>query len=122
MVLLHVITAHYFKNYLKLLLGIYQNEEWIAGTADPNTCRDIVPQLKTLIDIANKVWQTNLQIVSFMIKIQSSAQSPELGYTWVQEPVKFEDALGRIIPIPSEYNWGVSITKPCHGPHILITL
>jgi hypothetical protein len=27
---------------------------------------------------------------------------------WAQAPVKFEDALGRVIPIPSEYDWDVS--------------
>lgn len=81
--------------------------KYIARTTEQSTCRDMVPQLKTLIEIANKVWQSNLQIVSFMIKMQSSSQSPELRYTWAQEPVRFEDALGRIFPIPSEYNWGV---------------
>ena len=34
-------------------------------------------------------------------------------HTWVQEPVKFEDALGRIFPVPSEYDWEVSIAL--HG-------
>ena len=35
---------------------------------------------------------------------------PCLRYTWVQAPVKLEDALGRIIPIPSEYDWAVRYT------------
>jgi hypothetical protein len=34
--------------------------------------------------------------------------SPDLRHTWAQAPVKFEDALGRIIPVPSEYDWDVS--------------
>ena len=33
---------------------------------------------------------------------------PDLRHTWAQAPIKFEDALGRIIPIPSEYDWDVS--------------
>lgn len=61
----------------------------------------------TLVKLAGKVWQSNLQIVALMVKLQSGSSSPELRYTWVQEPVRFEDALGRVIPVPSEYNWGV---------------
>ena len=30
---------------------------------------------------------------------------PDLRHTWFQDPVKLEDALGRILPIPSEYNY-----------------
>ena len=76
---------------------------------------DVVSRLKTLVDLASKVWQSNMQIMSFIINIQSSSPSPELRYTWVQEPVRFEDAMGRVIPIPSEYNWGVSryLFKQC---------
>jgi hypothetical protein len=33
---------------------------------------------------------------------------PDIRHTWAQAPVRFEDALGRIIPIPSEYDWDVS--------------
>lgn len=61
-----------------------------------------------LVDLASKVWQSNMQIMSIVVKLQSSSASPNLRYTWVQEPVRFEDALGCLIPIPSEYNWAVS--------------
>lgn len=44
--------------------------------------------------------------MSFLVKNHTSP-SPNLQHTWFQEPIRFEDALGRIIPIPSEYNWGV---------------
>lgn len=67
---------------------------------------DMFSQLKTLVDLAGKVWQSNMQIMSFFVNLQTSSPSPELRYTWVQEPIKFEDAMGRVIPIPSEYNWG----------------
>lgn len=70
--------------------------------------RNVVPQLKTLADLVSKVWQSNMQIMSFIVNLQSSNLSPELRYTWVQEPIKFEDAMGRVIPIPSEYNWEAS--------------
>jgi hypothetical protein len=34
--------------------------------------------------------------------------TPDTRYTWAQAPVRFEDALGRVMPIPSEYDWDVS--------------
>ena len=43
---------------------------------------------------------------------QNNTQPPSLAYGWLQglqAPVKFEDACGRVLLIPSEYNWGVSI-------------
>src|SRR2546423_4329426 len=73
-----------------------------------NYRREISSQLKILVDLANKVWQSNMQIVSFMVKLQTTTPSPDLRYTWAQDPVRFEDAMGRSFPIPSEYNWGVS--------------
>jgi hypothetical protein len=37
-------------------------------------------------------------------------QPPPLDtrHTWAQAPVTLEDALGRQIPVPSEYDWAVS--------------
>lgn len=32
---------------------------------------------------------------------------PDLRYTWAQAPAILEDALGRYITIPSEYDWEV---------------
>lgn len=55
-----------------------------------------------------KVWYLNNQIIDIISKMQARPISPDLRYTWFQEPARFEDALGRVIPIPSEYNWGVS--------------
>jgi len=69
--------------------------------------REVIPQLKALAELATKVWQTNTQVISTIVKMQTAGPSPELRYTWAQEPVRFEDALGRTFPIPSEYSWGV---------------
>jgi hypothetical protein len=68
----------------------------------------VIPQLGILVDLASKVWQSNMQLMTIVAKPQSSGLSLDPRYTWVQEPVKFEDAMGRLIPIPSEYNWAVS--------------
>lgn len=40
--------------------------------------------------------------------LQTSNRLPDLRFTWVQGPVRFKDALGRVLPVPSEYNWRVS--------------
>ena len=72
----------------------------------------MVSQLQTLIDLASNVWQSNLKIMSFFAKLQTSIPSPETRHSWFQEPIRFEDALGRVIPIPSEYNWEVSTSLP----------
>jgi hypothetical protein len=42
------------------------------------------------------------------VSIQKTIPSLDLQYTWAQKPVKLEDALGRIIPVPSEYDWNAS--------------
>ncbi len=40
------------------------------------------------------------------------APQPNTRYTWAQAPVRFEDALGRVIPVPSEYGWDVGTLTP----------
>lgn len=62
-----------------------------------------------LVDLTSKIWTTNMQIMDLLIRQQNSKAAPDTQHTWFQQPVKFEDALGRVIPVPSEYNWGVSI-------------
>jgi hypothetical protein len=65
---------------------------------------EIVPQIKALAHSVSRVWQTNRQIISILIRMQE-APVPTLQYTWFQAPVKFEDPLGRVFPIPSEFDW-----------------
>ncbi|KAL2008636.1 hypothetical protein VTN00DRAFT_6830 [Thermoascus crustaceus] len=67
---------------------------------------EISGQLKMLADLATKIWQSNIQFMDSIAKLQTTLPSPDLRYTWVQDPVRFEDALGRVIPIPSEYDLG----------------
>lgn len=50
-----------------------------------------------------------MNIISVLIKAQVQGPSPDIEHTWAQAPVKFEDTLGRIIPIPSEFDWPVFI-------------
>ena len=67
-----------------------------------------MPQLTVLLDLANKIFTTNVQIVEMLVRLQSKGVRPETQYTWFQLPVKFEDGLGRMLPVPSEYNWNVT--------------
>ena len=46
------------------------------------------------------------QIYSVLLDIHSSMTPINTAFTWYQQPVRFEDALGRIIPVPSEYSFG----------------
>ena len=73
--------------------------------------RDVISQLKILLDLTRRIWRSHIQIENWMAHLNASAPSPDLRLTWFQEPVRFEDAMGRVIPIPSEYDWGVSL--PC---------
>ena len=47
-------------------------------------------------------------MMNMFAKAVENLLPPDRRHTWAQAPVKFEDALGRIIPVPSEYDWDVS--------------
>ncbi|KAK3178011.1 hypothetical protein OEA41_000143 [Lepraria neglecta] len=91
--------------------GNLRKFEGLSGTAANKATKleapklDVVSQLKTLVDLASKIWQLNLQIMDCIASLQTSNRLPDLRFTWAQEPVRFEDALGRVLPVPSEYNW-----------------
>ncbi|KAF2835247.1 hypothetical protein M501DRAFT_942486 [Patellaria atrata CBS 101060] len=68
--------------------------------------RDMLPQLRQLIELTKNIWNSNLKIITILTDIQTSGPVPNLQYTWFQEPVRFEDAMGRVFPVPSEYTWG----------------
>ena len=60
-----------------------------------------------LVDLLGKIWTVDKQIMDILMRQANNNTTPDLQHTWFQEPVRFEDALGRILPIPSEYNLGV---------------
>ncbi|RYP05856.1 hypothetical protein DL765_009707 [Monosporascus sp. GIB2] len=75
---------------------------------------DIVAQgfgvkLESLLELVTNVWNSNLQIVALIAQLQATAPRPDICHTWFQEPARFEDALGRILPIPSEYAMSVVV-------------
>ena len=61
-----------------------------------------------LLDIVNRIWTTNMQILCLLIRLQDTIPSPDTQHTFFQAPCKFEDALGRPLPVPSEYDLEVT--------------
>ncbi|RMJ14835.1 hypothetical protein CDV36_005458 [Fusarium kuroshium] len=43
--------------------------------------------------------------MAVVTQLQTQPPRPDTSRTWFQDPVRFEDALGRVLPIPSEYGW-----------------
>ena len=60
-----------------------------------------------LLDYGHLIWKSNLQIMAAITQLQERPPSLDTRRTWFQDPIKFEDALGYVIPIPSEYTWSV---------------
>jgi hypothetical protein len=52
--------------------------------------------------------RTQAELMEVFAKAAQALPPPDLNYTWAQAPIRFEDALGRVIPVPSEYDWDVS--------------
>ncbi|PMD29355.1 hypothetical protein L207DRAFT_445554 [Hyaloscypha variabilis F] len=67
--------------------------------------RETVPRLEQLLGVAGNVWKSQRDLLDMFGKALETLPPPDLRYTWAQAPVKFEDALGRILPVPSEYDW-----------------
>lgn len=71
-------------------------------------CSCLLPQVAMLVDLVGKIWAMDKQIIDTLMRQHSTTTGLDLHHTWFQQPIKFEDALGRVLPVPSEYNLGVS--------------
>lgn len=69
----------------------------------------VLPQMANLLEIANRVWNSNVQILDLLVRLQHTAPAPDVHHTYFQEPCRFEDALGRILPVPPEYDYQVNM-------------
>ncbi|KIM99853.1 hypothetical protein OIDMADRAFT_125485 [Oidiodendron maius Zn] len=76
-----------------------------VGTIYTLITNQVVPQLQSLVGLAEKVWTTNLQILAFFTKLQNNQTQIDVRHTWFQEPLRLNDAFGRTIPIPVEFRW-----------------
>jgi hypothetical protein len=52
--------------------------------------------------------KSQTELMEMLSKTAQNSYPIDTRHTWAQEPVGFEDALGRIFPVPSEYGWTVS--------------
>lgn len=57
--------------------------------------------------MVHQIWETNVQMLRLLIRLQHTTQAPDLRHAWFQPPCRFEDALGRVLPVPSEYSLSV---------------
>lgn len=69
-----------------------------------------MPQVGLILNLVERVWSMNLQIIDLLANIQNSTVPPNTQHTFFQQPVKVEDGLGRILWVPSEYDRGVCWT------------
>ncbi|KAG4428765.1 hypothetical protein IFR05_015753 [Cadophora sp. M221] len=65
----------------------------------------IIPQLQNIAGLVGKVLLSNLQILAHVTNMNSSRVDSK--HTWFQQPLRFEDAFGRVVPIPVEYGWSI---------------
>ena len=61
-----------------------------------------------LLDIANRVWTSNMQILNILNRLHDQIPAPDIKHTYLQAPCKFEDALGRPLTVPPEYDLEVN--------------
>lgn len=63
------------------------------------TNRDTLPQLATLVLLMRNTWNSSARTESTARERQPSVPAPDLRHTWLEEPVRLENALGHGIPI-----------------------
>ncbi len=60
-----------------------------------------------MLDLTNKVRTSNIQNTETLTRLETEIPSPDIRHIWLQDPVRLEDPLGRYLPIPSEYSYGM---------------
>jgi hypothetical protein len=65
----------------------------------------LVPPPRTKRYLHRKMQSEMMDVFAMIMK---SVPPPDLYYTWFQPPMILEDALGRVIIVPLEYDWDVS--------------
>lgn len=83
--------------------GMPEQRFLLRGTK--SLLEQILYQSKTLTTIVAKFWSLDQPTCNSNAPPHIPQSSLDLRFGWFQAPVTFEDALGRIIPIPSEYDY-----------------
>nr|WDW19289.1 hypothetical protein [Penicillium meliponae] len=64
--------------------------------------------LEDIRETIERVWNYNNDLANMVRDfLQKPAPTPSARYTWVQEPIRFENALGNVIPVASESDWQI---------------
>lgn len=91
--------------------NIIQDNAGAAETIYNIVAGQVLPRLDSLIRLVERVWISNLRMLDYFTNIQGGSAAIDLEHTWFQEPLRFEDAFGRIFPLPAEYPWSVRASK-----------
>jgi len=71
-----------------------------------NWDRGIWTAYVTIYTIMNDDYNKNL--ANMVWDLQKTNTPLSTRFTWVQEPIRFENAIGNVIPVVSESDWEVS--------------
>jgi hypothetical protein len=50
-----------------------------------------------------------------LLSVRTRLSEPDTCHTWLQEPMRFEDAYGRLFPIPAEFDYHVRLHEVLIG-------
>lgn len=67
---------------------------------------ELAQPIKSIFTKVSELFATTEQVRTDVQDLRESVLRIDTGFTWAQAPVKFEDALGRVYPIPSEFSFG----------------
>ncbi|KAK4158665.1 hypothetical protein QBC43DRAFT_10485 [Cladorrhinum sp. PSN259] len=65
---------------------------------------DVLGSLKEVLQAATSIFSSTQQALFILLEIRSTLNGIQTQHTFFQAPVRVEDALGRVWPIPSEYS------------------
>ena len=81
--------------------------------------RSFDSRLQAIEEITKATWTAQTETQSYLSQFKASPPAPDPRFTWAQAPLRFEDAFGRVLPIPSEYNWSVFRLSQYHHKNLL---
>lgn len=67
---------------------------------------ELAQPIKSISTKVSELFTTTEQVRTEVQDLRESVLRIDTRFTWAQAPVKFEDALGRVYPIPSEFSFG----------------
>jgi hypothetical protein len=81
-----------------------------AGTLSEVTLQTLYTPLLVLVLLLQQlriVSSKVSEIYNIILCVQTGLTEPDTRHTWLQDPMRFEDAYGRIFPIPAEFDFPV---------------